>query len=163
MSCFNRRLVLLCGLAALAGCGFTPAYAPSGDGGALLNRVQVTAPSTRAGFLLTRELESRLGRVPDARFVLTPSISLQRSAIAISAQNVATRLNLLGNVTYTLRDTQTDIVVARGSVDSFTSYSASGTPVAAQAAERDAEERLMRILADQLITRLLAAAPDLPE
>lgn len=163
MSLYNRRLVLVSGLAALAACGFSPAYAPNGAGDALFNRVLIAAPSTRAGFLLTQELESRLGRGPDARFELTPKITLRSTDSAISDENVAIRVNLLGTVSYTLRDRQTDAIVSQGIVDSFTGYSTSGTPVAVQAAERDAEVRLMQILADQLITRLLAAAAGLPE
>jgi len=155
--------LLLSSLFLLAACGFSPAYAPSGAGDALLNRVQITAPSTRAGFLLNQELESRLGRVPDARFELSPTILLRSTSSAISEDNVATRLNLLGRVDYVLRDRTTDTIVSTGSVDSFNGYSTSGTPVAVQAAERDAEARLMRILADQLITRLLAVAHSLPE
>jgi LPS-assembly lipoprotein len=45
--------------------------------------------------------------------------------------------------------------VTSGSVDNFTGYSATGTTVATLAAERDAQERLMTILADQIVTRLL--------
>lgn len=163
MSSSSRRLFCALALAMLAGCGFSPAYAPGAAGDALFNRIEIAAPSTRAGFLLTQELESRLGRVPDARFTLTPIITLRSTNSSISQENVAIRVNLVGQVAYTLRDRQTDAIVSQGSVDSFTGYSTSGTPVAVQAAERDAEARLMQILADQLITRLLAAAADLPE
>jgi LPS-assembly lipoprotein len=48
-------------------------------------------------------------------------------------------------------------------VESFTAFSAAGSPVATQAAERDAEQRLMTILADQLVTRLIATTPDLAQ
>ena len=59
-----------------------------------------------------------------------------------------------------LIDRQTGLTVTTGSVDSFTAFSATGTPVATQAAERDAEVRLITILADQLVTRLVATVPD---
>jgi LPS-assembly lipoprotein len=74
---------------------------------------------------------------------------------------VASRFNLLGSVAYSLRDLSTGATLTTGEVTSFTGYSATGTTVAVQAAERDAEARLMVILADQLLTRLLAA--DLPQ
>jgi LPS-assembly lipoprotein len=48
-------------------------------------------------------------------------------------------------------------------VSNFTGYSTFGTPVATQAAERDAEARLMQMLADQMLTRLVAAAGMPPE
>ncbi len=52
-------------------------------------------------------------------------------------------------------------VAAKGRVESFTSYSATGSTVATLAAETDAATRLMQILADQIATRLIAAAPGL--
>ena len=75
---------------------------------------------------------------------------------------MTTRYNLLGRVEYALRDLQTGAVVLTGQADSFTSYSASGTTVATQAAQRDAEARLMVILADQILNRLTAEAGALP-
>ncbi|MDT8327760.1 MAG: LPS assembly lipoprotein LptE [Roseovarius sp.] len=159
MLSFNRRHLLLLGAAALGACGFTPAYAPGGAGNALQGQIEIDAPNTRAGYLLTRALENRFGRSSVARYGLSYGIDIQQDSIAISASNVATRFNILGNVTYALRDLETGAVVTTGKVDSFTSYSASGTPVATQAAERDAETRLMTILSEQISTRLLAAAP----
>ena len=158
MSSSDRRLFLLSGLAMLAGCGFAPVYAPGGGGDALLGQVRVTAPDSRAGFLLTREIETRLGRVDAARYELRPVIDLRTEAIAIDRSNVAARFNILGTVRYTLIDLESDAVADRGEVTNFTGYSAFGTPVATQAAQRDAEARLMQMLADQMLTRLAAAA-----
>lgn len=163
MSSFNRRLLLLFGLTALAACGFAPAYGPGGAGQALMGQVAVDAPDTRAGYLLTQEIETRLGRPANPRYALSHAIALDTQAIAIDRSNVASRFNLLGNVSYTLRDLATGAILTSGSVNSFTGYSSTSSTVAVQAAERDAEARLMAILADQLLTRLLAAAPDFPE
>ncbi|MGM0662501.1 MAG: LPS assembly lipoprotein LptE [Pseudomonadota bacterium] len=160
MSSSDRRLFLLTGLAALAGCGFAPAYGPGGGGAALRGQVEVQEPDTRAGYLLTRDLESRLGRNASGRYMLVPEISLDTEAVAIDRRNVAGRFNILGSVRYTLTDRQTGRTVTTGLVDNFTAYSARGTPVATRAAQRDAEARLMTILADQLVTRLLATGPD---
>ena len=160
MLSFNRRHLLLLGAAALGACGFTPAYAPGGTGDALRGQVEIDAPNSRAGYLLTRALEDRFGRTSAGRYGLSYGIDIRQESIAISASNVATRFNMLGNVTYALRDLETGAVVTSGKVDSFTSYSAAGTPVATLAAERDAETRLMTILSDQISTRLLAAVPN---
>jgi LPS-assembly lipoprotein len=43
-------------------------------------------------------------------------------------------------------------------VDSFTSYSATGSTVAGLTAKEDAGRRLMVILADQIVARLMVAA-----
>jgi LPS-assembly lipoprotein len=161
MSWCNRRFILLSGLATLAGCGFAPAYAPGGAGAALMGQVAVEAPDTRASYLLTQEIETRLGRPAIPRYALIPVVTLRTQAMAINRNNVASRFNLLGSVAYSLRDLSTGATLTTGEVTSFTGYSATGTTVAVQAAERDAEARLMVILADQLLTRLLAA--DLPQ
>lgn len=162
MSSFNRRLFLLGSAALMAGCGFAPAYGPNGAATALQGTIAVDEPDSRPAYLLTQELEDRLGRPAAARYGLAYSITLDEDPIAISASNVNTRFNLLGRVTYALRDLSSGEVLTSGKVDSFTSYSASGTTVATQAAERDAEERLMVILADQITTRLIAASGGLP-
>ena len=160
MSWCNRRFFLISGLSLLAGCGFAPAYGPGGAGSALMGQVVVEAPDTRATYLLTQEIETRLGRPANPRFALIPVVALTTQAMAINRNNVASRFNLLGTVAYSLRDLETGAVVTSGDVTSFTGFSATGTTVAVQAAERDAEARLMAILSDQLLTRLLAA--DLP-
>ena len=56
-----------------------------------------------------------------------------------------------------------DAVLLAGKVSSFTSWSASGSVVATSSAEDDAHRRLMRMLADQIVTRLLAQASTLPK
>ena len=162
MLSFNRRLFLLAASASLAACGFTPAYGPGGAGTGLQGTILVDEPSTRPGYQLTRHLEDRLGRAESPRYGLSYSINIEEAPIAISTNNVTLRYNVVGVVTYALRDLGPGAVLTSGKVDNFTSYSTSGTTVAAQAAERDARDRLMVILGDQLITRLLVAVPDLP-
>jgi len=163
MSWSSRRLFLL-SAAALAGCGFTPAYGPGGGGQRLRGAVLVDEPDSRPAYLLTRRFEERLGRSDPARarYRLSYAITLQDRAIAISSTNVTTRYNKLGTVRWALRDAQTDQELLSGEAESFNSYSASGTPVATEAAERDAEARLMTILTDQIVTRLTAEAGRLP-
>lgn len=162
MSSYNRRFILLGLPSGLAACGFAPAYGPNGSAQGLQGAVLVDAPDSRPGYLLTRHIEERLGRGERRVYGLSYSIGLDEDPIAISSTNVTTRYNLLGNVKYALRDLQSSAVVLSGQAESFTSYSASGTTVATQAAERDAVARLMVILADQILNRLTAEAGKLP-
>jgi LPS-assembly lipoprotein len=155
MSLLNRRLFLLAPLA-LGACGFQPVYGPDGAGSALQNRVLVDEPNERFGYLLTRELEERLGRANPASFGLTLDITTRQEGLAIDTAGITRRFNLLGTAGYALRDLSTGNVVASGEVDNFTGYSATGSTVATQAAEMDAQQRLMSILADQIVTRLHA-------
>ena len=156
MSLLNRRHILLAPLA-LAACGFQPVYGPGGTGRQLQNRVLVDEPDTRNGFLLTRALEERLGRANPADYGMSLTIRTQQDGLAIDAEGDTRRFNLLGSVDYALRNLDSGDVVVSGSVDNFTGYSATGSTVATLAAEQDAQERLMSILADQIVTRLFAS------
>ena len=160
MSLYNRRTLLALPLV-LTACGFTPVYGPSGAGTRLRGQVLVQEPSTQAGYLLTRHLETRLGRSSIApRFALDLDIATEEDGLAINAAGDTTRFNMTGRVAYALRDTSVGTVVTSGTVENFTAYSAIGTTVATLAAERDAVERLMVILGDQITARLFAL--DLP-
>ncbi len=143
---------------ALAACGFTPVYAPGGSGARLRGQVVVQEPSTQAGYLLVRQLETQLGRSGSApRYALDLGLDTQASGLAINAAGDTTRFNLTGRAEYALRDTADGSILTSGTVENFTAYSATGTPVATLAAERDAVERLMVILGDQITARLFAA------
>ncbi len=166
MSSCNRRLLLLGAASALAGCGFEPAYGPAGSANKLQGRVRVDDPVGRPAYLLTREIEDRLGAAPPQGaggvYGLSYAIRVNEQAVAILSNNTATRFNVSGLVTYALRDLDSTAVLLSGQASTFTSYSAFGTPVATQAAARDAEKRLMVILADQIITQLIAESGSLP-
>lgn len=156
-------MLRLVALAALAGCGFTPAYAPSGGAAKLLGGVQTDDPKTRDDFALTRRLSERFGPVKSARYRLSYKVTTRAIGQAITPANATTRYSLSGNVDYTLHDIATDAVLLTGRAASFTSWSASGTVVASNAAEEDAHRRLMVILADQIVTKLTAQAGSLPQ
>lgn len=165
MSLLNRRKCLqgaaaLALVPALSACGFTPVYGPGGSGDLLNGRVRVAAPGDRDSYLLVRALEERLGRGNDPRFALDVTIATKEEGLAIDAEGNTRRFNLLGTADYILRDSRTGGVVTSGQVENFTGYSATGTTVATLAGEQDAQERLMTILAEQIVTRLLAA--DIP-
>lgn len=155
-----RRAVLAGGLVgglALAACGFTPVYGPDGAGTRLFGQVRVMDPKTSDDYAFNRRITERLGPDQAARFALEYRLAVATVAQAITPDEVTTRYALNGTADYTL--TEGGRAVARGQVSSFASYSTTGTTIATLAAEQDARERLMRMLADQVLTRLLAAAP----
>lgn len=157
MSSLDRRTFLLAPLV-LAACGFTPAYAPGGNADALIGSIKVADPSDKRGFDLVQRLEERLGRPQNARHLLAYAIKTTATGVGITTENVITRFNVSGTVDWTLSDKDSGARLTGGQVQSFTSYSATGATVAGLAAQEDANLRLMRILADQIVTRLIAAA-----
>ena len=159
MSSSDRRTILTLLLAVpLAGCGFTPVYAPGGAGLALRNRVLVAAPDTRLGFVLVSRLETRLGRADAADYALDYTIATSETGLAITGANDITRINIAGTVDFSLTDLATDTQILADNVSNFAAYSTTGTSVATASAERDAQDRLMTALADQMMSRLLAAS-----
>jgi LPS-assembly lipoprotein len=158
-SAVSRRAVFLMPLA-LAACGFTPALGPGGAAEGLQGTIRVNDPSDKNAFDLVERLEERIGRPATARFDLGYTISTNAIGVGITPDNAITRYNLTGRVDWTLTERATGARVAGGRVDSFTSYSATGSTVAGLAAEEDAAFRLMRVLADQIVSRLIASAGD---
>ncbi len=157
MSLSDRRTFLLLPLA-LAACGFTPVYGPGGNATALQGRVRVRAPEDRDDYLLVQRLEQQLGRASAPAYDLNFDVTTEAEGQAVTASGDITRYSLVGRATYELRAAGSDQVIATGEVDNFTGYSATGSTVEALAAERDAQVRLMKILADQIVTRLYATA-----
>lgn len=161
MSSFNRRFVLL-GAAALAGCGFAPAYGPNGSARHLLNAVSVDEIKSSNGFHLVRQLEHRLGRPNAPSYGLSVSIVTQQQGVAVTTDNRTTRREIFGSATYALRRLDDQTVVGSAKVSSFTGYSTTGSTVSELSAEQDAYERLMIILADQIVSDLIAKSGNVP-
>lgn len=158
MSLSDRRTFVL-GLAALTGaCGYEPVYGPGSPALALRNAVLVDPPSDPVGFELVQELERRFGEPRSAAYRLAANIAVEEDAIGVTADQEITRFRLRGRVDYAVLDPATDSVLTQGQAQSFTSYSATSTTVATRSAKRDAERRLMVILADQIVTRLTTTA-----
>lgn len=157
MSSPDRRTFLL--LPLLAACGFTPAYAPGGKMAALQGRIASAEPSEADAYHLVARLEERLGRAEGPVYRLDYSIATTPQGVGITPEGAVTRYHLTGRVDWQLVDLATGAVALSGREESFTAYSATGSTIAALAAEDDAGRRLMRLLADRIITRLMALAP----
>lgn len=163
---WSRTLAIL----ALAGCGFTPVYGPGGAAYGLRGQIAVAPPRDPAGYVLVRRLEDRLGRGASPLYALDAEITLDDEGLGITPEQEITRIQIEGDLAYTVTEIATGTVVDRGVVSSFTGYSApvfsvdrnsiAGNSVTVRAAREDAVERLVTILADQLAARLLATAPE---
>ncbi len=163
MSWLKRRIVSIASLALFVGasaCGFTPVHAPGGTGALLHDQVLIQAPeevpsnSDAAAYFLVRALEDDLGRGSSGTYALDLRVNQAVEGQAITADNEITRYSVQGTANYTLRRQSDGAVMASGTVNNFTGYSATGSTIDTLASERDAEERLMEILADQIVTRL---------
>ena len=155
---WSRRAALAVALLA-AGCGFTPVYGPGGAGTRLHGHVRVADPQTADDYAFLRRLTERLGPAETGRYDLAYTLRVAVLPQAITPDEVTTRFSLNGTATYRLADSATGATVAQGEVSNFTSHSTVGTVIATNAAEQDARNRLAVMLADQVVTRLLATVP----
>lgn len=155
---WSRRAALAVALLA-AGCGFTPVYGPGGAGTRLDGQVRVADPQTADDYAFLRRMTERLGPAETGRYDLAYTLRVAVLPQAITPDEVTTRFSLNGTATYRLTDSATGATVAQGEVSNFTSHSTVGTVIATNAAEQDARNRLAVMLADQVVTRLLATVP----
>ncbi len=106
----HRRWFCLGSLAALGGCGFQPVYMPTASGkpGVAqreLAAVYVGIIPDRPGQVLRQALQERFGNDSGAQsaYDLTVTFAVSGEGIAIEANNLATRLRLIGNAAWVLR------------------------------------------------------------
>jgi LPS-assembly lipoprotein len=160
MSSSDRRTLLFALVAALplAACGYAPVYAPGSAAMDLRGAVLTDAPGDRSAFAFVGQIENRFGRPETPRFGLSYTISVRRIDLALTTEGAILRYNLIGRVSYKMTDLKSGAALTSGQVEDFTGFGATKATIAAQAAEDDALERLMVILADQVSTRLIATA-----
>lgn len=144
---------------ALAGCGFTPVYGPGGAGQTLQGRVLVETPTNPDSYVLVRYLEERLGQPDPAAYGLSYSMKKSEQGLAVTASQIIERYNVLGDLSFALRDLSDNTVVTSGKVSGMTGYSATGTTIATRAAQKDAHERLAVMLADRMIDQIFLTFP----
>lgn len=139
-----------------AACGFTPAYAPGGGAAKLMNVTRIPDPNTLDSYILVETLEGQIGRLQGTPvYDLDLKLDVSQEGMAVTADNTTSRYNVMGTLAYTLTDYATGDVIGRGSVSSFTGYSSSGSTVATQSAAASAHARLMQILVDLLLPKLM--------
>ena len=161
---WSDRRAALAGLAtlALAGCGFTPLYGDGAPPTRMAGRVEVALIEGEPGFVMRERLTERLGPATAAAYRLEIDLKLTRTGVALTQQNVTTRFDVIGTAEYTLRPLDGGPPVASGVVRTITGYSApeseTASAFASRAAERDADRRLAKDLADRILQRLALSA-----
>ena len=145
----------------LGACGFTPVYGPAGSGGKLQNAVSFQAPDTEFGFRVRTALEDRFGPASAEQFRVNISLTSTTDAAAIDVDGDISRFDISGVAQWVISSADGSSQT-RGDVRTFTSYSATGSTVATQTAERDARTRLAQALADMIASDLIIAAGSLP-
>ena len=148
-----RAFVAAAMIVLLAGCGFTPMYAPAG-GGQAIGPVNVTMIEGKAGHVLKTELDRILdverGEGPPA----TLEIRLREdvSRLGIRLDESATRAEMRLTASYVL--TPANGTPVRGAVYSIVNYDIPLAAFGEIAAQDDARERAAETLAQRMRAEL---------
>ena len=150
MSLSRRSFLITLPMVSLtAGCGFTPLLKKSGNSRQLIGKVDVEIKDSRNDFEFRRALLERLGQPQSPRYQLRYSIASSRSSLSVSTTAEIVRFTLFGTLNFTLHEFSSESDVYSNIVRASAGYSATAEPFATRTAERDANNRLMEVLAEQ--------------
>lgn len=147
-------------LVPLSGCGFSPLYGENEDGETVATKlatVRIDPLRDRVGQQMHNLLRNRLNpqgqpAAPDYRLML--QITETRRELGVRRDETATRANLKLDTRFFLRETGSGDQILSGRSTSTTSYDILEEPFATTISERDARERALREVADDIETRL---------
>lgn len=152
-------LVLALGLAA---CGFTPLYDPGSAARASRGVVDIAVVPGASGFAFREQLQNRLGVATDPAYRLEADLDLVTSGVALTTGNVTTRFEVIGTADFVLVPLDGSAPVLGDTVEAVASYSAPESDIVSAfgtlSAQRNAELRVARTLADRIATRVLLEA-----
>ncbi|MER3352815.1 MAG: hypothetical protein RLQ73_02500 [Hoeflea sp. D1-CHI-28] len=137
-------------LFSITACGFSPVFAPGSESNEYLSDITYAPPNNRLSYLLVRRMEERLGRNLQASKILRYEIHLEEEGYELAPG----RIQRVGKLNYQLVSKDDQRVLLQGQVESFTSFTNAGALINAD--RRYADERLIVILADKLVTDLIA-------
>jgi LPS-assembly lipoprotein len=160
MLLFDRRWLLF-GILPIAACGFDPIYGTNKPANRIQGKISVEVSNGRNAFELRDRLNERLG-VPEGTpiYILKYKTNVESKNLTISIDNDVTRYTLQGETSFELIDISTQKVVYKNTIVSNTAYSATAGTYPTAIAERDANVRLSRDMADKIVTLLLITAKD---
>ena len=160
MLLFNRRWILF-GVLPLAACGFEPIYGVDKPANRIQGKISVEVSNGRNAFELRDRLNERLG-TPEGTptYILKYKTNVVPKNLTISKDNDVTRYTLQGETSFELVDILNQKIVYQNNIVSNTAYSATAGTYPTAIAERDANVRLSRDMADKIVTLLLITAKD---
>jgi LPS-assembly lipoprotein len=171
MSCIRRYrgagrhaalLLLAVSVAGPAGCGFRPLYGDAGGASARqLAQIEIVRIPDRTGQRLRNLLIDRLtpeGQPARPDFRLAVTVTESVSELAVRKDESATRANLSLNATFDLTYIGgKEELTHQGFASSINSYNRLTSDYATLAAEDDARERGLRMIAEEIRLRIAAA------
>ena len=140
-------------------CGFQPLYGSKGSENIIadFSKIHVSSIKDRTGQLLTNELKHLLNplREPvNPKYQLVTTVSVSFRSLAVKKTAHATRSNLFATSAHHLINTTTRELVSSGSNTSTVSYNIYSSSYATLSAEKDAQKRAVKKLAQDIRLQL---------
>ncbi len=144
----------------LSACGFKPVHSASNavkEPAFKSLQIEMQEPDRlihkEAGYYLQQHLYDRIGQNSGPHLLKFTPRSGKR-IYGLTSNDVASRFDLVFNVTYELVDTKTGKSLYNGTVRSVSTFGSSSDPYALIAAEKNAADQAARDAADRLLLRL---------
>jgi LPS-assembly lipoprotein len=160
MSLFNNKKHLFNLLISvfLVGCSFQPAWVAKNQNAKILwQRIDFKEAKTSNEFGLNQYLASRLGKGDDAELFLKYELFTETKRSALSFDGKAYRIRIHGEVKFSLIQNGKNTILLTSSVSDSAAYSDAILAVTDEASERDAYARLMVLLGDRIVDKLLSS------
>jgi LPS-assembly lipoprotein len=143
----------------LSACGFTPLYATRSDNGGVvtaLAAISVQTPPDRVNRALRIALEDQLraNTLVAPQYALALSSILSEADVAIEQDTEVTRTNLTLRTSFILRDMETNASLYEAKAFAIVAYNRVPSEFANIIAERDAQERVAKQVAEEVRTKL---------
>jgi LPS-assembly lipoprotein len=159
----RRKFLLMLGASPMAGCGFQPVYKQSGAARALHGNLYFNLIESREGFALLERLESRLGAGGSAaRYAVNVELIFEETEMVLTAATAlitfTARNTVKGIAKLSITDRTTGAEVFTDKLRDSVGYSSNEETLASDSSKRDAYDRLVLALADQIVLRLSSTA-----
>lgn len=154
------RMALLATAVALSGCGLHPLYGENSVGASVadtLATIKVGVIPDRSGQILRNVLISKLnpdGRPADPAYLLRVVLVETQTGVSFESDQGITRRNLTVTARYTLTSPDGTAPVFSDTVSEATSYNVLKDEFMTTAGERDARERALTALGDDIRLRI---------
>ncbi len=158
----RRRALAAAGLfCLLPACGFAPVYGESSTARGVLDQIRLEDPRKREEYQFLQEVEARLPAAANPKYLVKYRVRTRSTGVPLRG---VPRRQVRGDLRFEVIDMQTQETLMTDEIETFTSFTDEGDLRLPQ--ERDATERVVKILADRFVARLamrsqeIAAAPD---
>jgi LPS-assembly lipoprotein len=139
----------------LTACGFYPLYSTKGSANIIadFSSIYISPSRDRIGQMLSNELKHLLNPLREPikpKYRLTTMLSKSINSLAIKKTALATRSNLTVTSQHTLIDSGSSIILSTGVNKITVSYNIFSSDYATLSAEKDAKERAIKELAQDI-------------